>query len=183
MQRERLQDWLRLETLAGPVLDESGVREADEVAEAALARLMKLLPAFGPSPTFAASVIARAAASVPHRAPLLGSWGARAATVWVAAQVAILVAITTAVVGGLATALGPVRLLGWVVSGSAMALDQLLEALRLVVEVAEIGQSSLVSVGPTLVVSLLVCLVASALGVALLAPLYSPAGGARGALR
>lgn len=183
MQSERLQEWLRLETLAGPLHDEVGLRQADEVAEAALVRLMGLLPAWSPAPGFATGVIARTVAASSRRASLLGSWGARAATVWVAAQVAILVAITTAVVGGLAAALGPVRLLSSLVAGGAIALDRLLGALRLGVEVAEVWQSSLLGIGPTLLVSLLVCIVASAVGVALLAPVYGSVGGARGALR
>jgi hypothetical protein len=184
MQRDRIEDWLRLESLAGPVRDELGVRESDELAEAALGRLLALLPLLSAPPQLAAGVAARLAAlrgSAGSR--FLGSWGARAATAWVAAQAAILVAITTAVVGGLAAALGPVRLAGGVVAGTAVALDRVLEALRVVVQVAEVSQSSLVAAGPTLLVSLLVCIVASAVGVVLLAPLYAPPGEPRGALR
>jgi hypothetical protein len=185
MQRDRIEDWLRLESLASPVRDEVGVREADELADAALGRLLALLPLISVPPDFAGGVAARLPATALRsaRSRFLGSWGARAATAWVAAQAAILVAITTAVVGGLAAALGPVRLVGGVVGGGAVALDRVLEALRVGVQVAELSQSSLVAAGPTLLVSLLVCIVASAVGVALLAPLYAPPGEPRGALR
>jgi hypothetical protein len=185
MERDPIHEWLRLETLAGPVLDEVGTRQADELAEVALTRLFGLLPLLSPPARFAAGVIARSSRAARRSMParILGSWGARAATVWVAAEVAILVAITTAVVGGLAAALGPVRLLGAVVGGSAVALDRALEAARVGMRVAELSQSSLVAAGPTLLVSLVLCIAASAVGVALLAPLSGASGGTRGAHR
>jgi hypothetical protein len=49
--------------------------------------------------------------------------------------------------------------------------------------VAELSQSSLVAAGPTLLISLVLCIAASAVGVALLAPLYGSSEGTRGAIR
>jgi hypothetical protein len=191
MRSERIQEWLRLEALSSPgpagVPGEVAARQDEpaEPAEAAFARLLALLPVLAPSPDFALRVDARLL-QASRRSPWtrwLGSWGVRAATAWVAAQAAILIAIGSAVIGGLAASLGPVRLVGGLVSGSAAALEWVLDSLRMSVRVAEISQSSLVAVGPMLLVSLLVCIAASALGVALMSPLYAPHGSPRGAMR
>ena len=66
---------------------------------------------------------------------------------------------------------------------SQARVDAVIDALRVGLQVAEVSQASLVAVGPALLISLLVCIVASAVGVALLAPLYAPPGGPRGAYR
>jgi hypothetical protein len=188
MRPERLEEWLRLEAIADPPGAAEGAEDGAEreAAEAALARLLALLPVLAPSPALAARIDARLL-EVSQRSPYarwLGSWGVRAATAWVAAQAAILIAIGTAVIGGLAASLGPVRLASGLVSGAAVALRGLLDALAVGLRVAEISQSSLVSTGPALGISLLVCVVASAVGVALLSPLYaSQPRDARGALR
>lgn len=190
MRPTRIEEWLRLEALAAPASgpadqDDFGGRASDELAEAALTSLLAFLPVLAPSPAFALRVEARLI-EASRRSPWarwMGSWGVRAVTAWVAAQAAVLIAITTAVIGGLAASLGPVRLLGGFVSGSAVALQWVLDGLKVGIGVAEISQSSLVSSGPVLALALLVCLAASALGFALLSPLYAPHGEPRGALR
>lgn len=190
MRPERIEEWLRLEALSAPASspadeDDLASRASDELAEAALASLLAFLPVLAPRPAFAQRVEARLI-EASLRSPWtrwLGSWGVRAATAWVAAQAAVLIVISTAVIGGLAASLGPVRFLGGLVSGSALALQWILDGLRVGIGVAEVSQSSLVSSGPVLLLALLVCLAASALGFALLSPLYAPHGEPRGALR